>query len=153
MKHVEAYCDGSCQPNPGPGNCAAILMLKEGKNLLVKEEFVGTIENGSTNQRQELLAAILVLKNIKIKDVPIYIYSDSKYLVDGMTKWLKSWKNNKWKKKGGEEIKNLELWIELYAMTYDKEVTWIWVKGHADNQHNNRCDKLAVNSLKKFILK
>jgi ribonuclease HI len=108
-------------------------MLKEGKNLLVKEEFVGTIENGSTNQRQELLAAILVLKNIKIKDVPIYIYSDSKYLVDGMTKWLKSWKNNKWKKKGGEEIKNLELWIELYAMTYDKEVTWIWVKGHADN--------------------
>ena len=137
MKKVIIYTDGACSGNPGPGGYAAILMCGD-----FKREISGG-EPETTNNRMELRGPIEALKLLKEK-CEVEIYSDSAYVVDAFTKgWVYGWKNNGWKRKDGP-LKNPELIRELYDLCQYHSVKWIKVKGHADNEYNNRCDALAV---------
>jgi len=137
MKKVIIYTDGACSGNPGPGGYAAILMCGD-----FKREISGG-EPETTNNRMELRGPIEALKLLKEK-CEVEIYSDSAYVVDAFTKgWVYGWKNNGWKRKDGP-LKNPELIRELYDLCQYHSVKWIKVKGHADNEYNNRCDELAV---------
>lgn len=131
------YADGSCQGNPGPGGWASIVIVGE-----TTQEMSGGAAS-TTNNRMELLGVINGLKSLRGPHI-VKIYSDSKYITDAFNQyWLKSWKKNGWKRKDGP-LKNEELWKELDALTQKHICTFIWVKGHAGNQYNERCDELAV---------
>ncbi|MBR6740655.1 MAG: ribonuclease HI [Clostridia bacterium] len=143
MKTVELYTDGACSGNPGPGGYAAILRYGE------KERIVSGGEEDTTNNRMELRAAIEGLKVLK-EPCTVELYSDSKYLVDGLEKgWAESWRRRGWKKADKTPAKNPELWQELLDLCQTHEVRLHWVKGHADNPYNNRCDEIAVSYYKK----
>ena len=142
MEEVTIYTDGACSGNPGPGGWGTILMYKENK----KEISGGNKE--TTNNIMELTAVIEGLKALKYP-CKVKIYSDSAYVVNGFNqKWIDSWIKNGWKNSNKEEVKNKELWQELYELTKIHEVEFIKVKGHADNEHNNRCDELARSEIK-----
>lgn len=131
------YTDGSCQGNPGPGGWASIVIVGG-----TTQEITGG-DPSTSNNRMELLGVINGLKSLRGPHI-VRIYSDSKYITDAFNKfWLKSWKKNGWKRKDGP-LKNEELWKELDALTQKHICTFIWVKGHAGNQYNERCDELAV---------
>lgn len=137
MKKVYIYTDGSCRKNPGPGGWGAILVY-EGKE---KEMSGGEAE--TTNNRMELMGAISALSALK-EPCEVVLTSDSKYLVDGITKgWAKSWRERGWKKSDGKAALNPELWGELLRLVEIHSVKFIWVKGHAGHEYNERCDKLA----------
>ncbi|MFH1727308.1 MAG: ribonuclease HI [Pseudomonadota bacterium] len=140
---VIIYTDGSCSGNPGPGGYAAIL-LQEAK----KHEITGG-QRLTTNNRMELIAAIsgLIMCSGKCE---IILHSDSKYLVDGITKWLPSWKKNKWRKSDKKEIENIDLWQMLDLLNNKLKITWRWVKGHANNTMNERADYLARTEMEKY---
>ena len=143
MKTVELYTDGACSGNPGPGGYAAILRYGE------RERIVSGGEEQTTNNRMELRAAIEGLKALK-EACAVELYSDSKYLVDGLEKgWAESWRRRGWKKADKTPAKNPELWQELLDLCEKHEVRLHWVKGHADNPYNNRCDEIAVSYYKK----
>ena len=148
MKKVTIYTDGACSGNPGVGGWGAVLMY--GK---VKKEISGAEEN-TTNNRMELLAPINALKKLK-ENCKVDLYSDSAYLVNAFTNgWINNWKSNNWRGADKKEVKNIDLWKELDSLCSMHEVTFIKVKGHADNEYNNRCDTLAttaVAELKKSI--
>lgn len=129
------YTDGSCDPNPGPGGWAA-LIIEDGKNKTLK----GSAHH-STNNRMELKAA---LEGIKAMDpsVPIIIYTDSQYLQKGVREWLPNWKARGWKRKGGK-LANVDLWKELSDEIEQREITWHWVRGHAGNPFNERVNRIA----------
>ena len=138
MKKVTIYTDGSCSGNPGNGGWGAILM-HAGK----KKELSGG-ERETTNNRMELMAAIMALKQLKVP-CEVELYSDSAYMVNAFVLgWLDNWKTNGFRGADKKPIKNLELWKELISLTETHKVTFIKVKGHADNEFNNRCDQLAV---------
>jgi len=138
MKKVTIYTDGSCSGNPGNGGWGAILM-HAGR----KKELSGG-ERETTNNRMELMAAIMALKQLKVP-CEVDLYSDSAYMVNAFNQgWVESWKANGFRGSDKKQIKNLELWKELFALTETHQVTFIKVKGHADNEFNNRCDQLAV---------
>ena len=142
MKKVDIYTDGACSGNPGKGGYCAILIY--GKT----EKIVSGAENDTTNNRMELLAAISGLKALKER-CAVDLYSDSQYLTDAINKgWLKDWVLNGWRTSSKKEVKNIDLWKEIIALTEKHEVTFIKVKGHADNEYNNRCDKIAVSCYK-----
>ncbi len=131
--------------NPGPGGYGAILMY--GNN--VKEISGG--EKSTTNNRMELMAAIVSLETLKESCI-VTLYSDSAYLVNAYNQnWIENWKKNNWKNTGKQDVKNRDLWERLEKQTSIHEVTFVKVKGHSDNEFNNRCDKLAVEESKKFI--
>ncbi len=135
MDKVEIYSDGACSGNPGPGGTGTVLMSGE----LRKELSSGYRK--TTNNRMELMAAIVGLSALK-KRCEVELYSDSKYLVESMKNgWVETWKTNNWKKK-----KNRDLWLRMLELCKQHEVTFIWVKGHADNEFNNCCDELAVEA-------
>ena len=137
MKTVTIYTDGACSGNPGPGGWGAILRYGGAEKVLSGGEAQ------TTNNRMELLAAISALELLK-EPCEVALYTDSQYLCNAINKgWLRGWKAKGWKRKGGE-VKNLDLWQELDALLTKHEVTFRWVKGHADNEYNNRCDALAV---------
>ncbi|MDD9912003.1 MAG: ribonuclease HI [Alphaproteobacteria bacterium] len=136
MDKIDIYTDGACSGNPGPGGWGAILIWN-GKE---KEIFGG--EPDTTNNRMELQAVIEALSLLKRK-CEVTVHTDSKYVQQGMSEWLPSWKANGWKKKGGP-IKNLDLWQALDAQARKHSITWAWVKGHAGHPLNERADKLAV---------
>ena len=137
MKHVTIYTDGACSGNPGAGGYGAVLMFGE-----VRKEIYGG-EPETTNNRMELMGPIAALGMLKEK-CSVSLYSDSAYVVNSFEKgWIYGWQKAGWKKKGGE-LKNIDLLKELYRLCGIHEVTWIKVKGHADNEFNNRCDELAV---------
>lgn len=143
MKKVTIYTDGACSGNPGPGGWAAV--LRYGEQL---RELSGG-EAQTTNNRMELLGAIEALKALK-EPCQVDLYTDSQYMVNAINKgWLVSWKAKNWKRKDGE-LKNPDLWQELDRLLAVHEVSFHWVKGHADNQWNNRCDALAVKEREKF---
>lgn len=143
MKKVVIYTDGACSGNPGPGGYGVILMCGN-----VKKELSGG-EADTTNNRMELRGPIEALKLLKEK-CEVEIYSDSSYVVDAFSKgWVYGWKNNGWKRKDGP-LKNPELIKELYELCQYHSVKWIKVKGHADNEFNNRCDALAVAAAAKY---
>ena len=128
--------------NPGPGGWGSILMYKENK-----KEICGGCKD-TTNNVMELTAVIEALKLLKYK-CKVKIYSDSAYVVNAFNqKWIYGWIKNNWKTSGKDPVKNQELWEELYNLTKQHDVEFIKVKGHADNEYNNRCDELARNSIK-----
>lgn len=143
MKTVDLYTDGACSGNPGKGGYAAILIYGD------KEKIITGSEPMTTNNRMELMGPIEGLKALKEK-CNVNLYTDSAYVSNMFLQgWIYSWKNKGWRKKDGE-IKNLELVKELYELTLVHSVTWIKVKGHSDNEYNNRCDALAVESYKRL---
>ena len=148
--HFEAYTDGACSGNPGPGAAAAILLAFEGPTLLKERELVSSVEPSSTNQRQELIAAIMALEALSRPGVPITIVSDSKYVIDGITSWIKGWKRNGWVNSQKQPVANAELWRRLDELVSQHTVQWRWIKGHAGNLYNERCDRLAVAAIEAF---
>ena len=141
--NVTIYTDGACSGNPGAGGWGAILM-HEG----VKKEFSG-FDKETTNNKMELTAVIEALKKLK-KPCKVQLYSDSAYVVNALTLgWLENWKNNSWRGSDKKMVKNIELWQELDELLLTHEVEFIKVKGHADNEFNNRCDALATGEIAK----
>ena len=144
-KQVTIYTDGACSGNPGPGGYGAILMY----NGIEKEMSGG--EKNTTNNKMELMAAIVSLECLK-EPCDVTLYSDSAYLVNAYNqKWIENWKKNGWKNSNRQDVKNRDLWGRLEKLTSIHNVTFIKVKGHSDNEYNNRCDKLAVAETKKFM--
>lgn len=143
MKKVLIYTDGACSGNPGPGGWGAILKYGE-----VEKELSGG-EELTTNNRMELTAAIKALSALKEPCI-VDLYSDSKYLIDSFDKgWVYSWQKQGFKKKG-KDVPNTDLWIKLLELFKIHQINLIWVKGHAENEYNNRCDKLAVSEWKRI---
>lgn len=137
MKNVTIYTDGACSGNPGPGGWGAILRYGS-----AEKELSGG-ERETTNNRMELSGVISALSALN-ESCLVTLYTDSQYIEKAINEgWLRGWKAKGWKRKGGE-VKNLDLWQELDALLTKHEVTFRWVKGHADNEYNNRCDALAV---------
>ena len=144
MKQVELYTDGACSGNPGPGGWGAILIFKG-----IEKELSGG-EKSTTNNRMELTAVIEGLSALKESCI-VELYSDSKYVIDGLSKgWAVSWRKNGWKKADKKPALNPDLWGELLNLTEKHQMRYHWVKGHAENPYNNRCDELAVAESKKF---
>lgn len=144
MEKVVIYTDGACSGNPGPGGWGTILMYKENK-----KEISGG-KKDTTNNIMELTAVIEGLKLLKYP-CEVDLYSDSAYVVNAFAQgWIYNWAKNNWKTAGKEPVKNKEIWQELYALTKTHKVNFIKVKGHSDNEYNNRCDELARNAIKKL---
>jgi len=142
MKKVILYTDGACSGNPGPGGWGAILMYKE-----TKKEISGA-EESTTNNRMEVTAVIEGLSLLKYP-CEVDVYSDSAYTVNAFSKrWIYGWRENGWKKADGKEVLNSDLWEKLYNLCSIHKVSFIKVKGHADNEYNNRCDALATGAIK-----
>lgn len=145
MEEITIYTDGACSGNPGPGGWGAILMMGD-----VRKEISGGSEN-TTNNIMELSAVIEALKLLK-RPCKVNVFSDSTYVVNAFNqKWIYGWIKKNWRTAGGDSVKNKELWQELYSLTKVHDVTFNKVKGHADNEFNNRCDEMAVAESKKFI--
>lgn len=145
MEEITIYTDGACSGNPGPGGWGAILMMGD-----VRKEISGGSEN-TTNNIMELSAVIEALKLLK-RPCKVNVFSDSAYVVNAFNqKWIYGWIKKNWRTAGGDYVKNKELWQELYSLTKVHDVTFNKVKGHADNEFNNRCDEMAVAESKKFI--
>ena len=144
MEEVTIYTDGACSGNPGPGGWGALLMYQDSK-----KEISGGKEN-TTNNVMELTAVIEGLKLLKFP-CKVKLYIDSAYVVNAFNqKWIYGLKKNGWKNASKEPVKNQELWQELYSLTKTHEVEFIKVKGHSDNEYNNRCDELARNAIKQL---
>ena len=144
ISEVTIYTDGACSGNPGPGGWAAILMAGG-----AKKEMSGG-ERDTTNNRMELMAIIEGLKALK-RPCKVDIYSDSAYVVNAFEQnWIGKWVKNGWKNSAKAEVANSDLWKELINLTAMHNVTFHKVKGHADNEFNNRCDELAVREWKKI---
>lgn len=144
MKTVTIYTDGACSGNPGPGGWGAILEY----NGHAKEMSGG--EPDTTNNRMELTGVIRALGQLKEPCV-VELYSDSRYVIDGLQKgWAKSWKTRGWKKADGKPALNPDLWEQLLCAASRHTMHYHWVKGHADNPKNNRCDELAVKASHEF---
>ncbi|MDD4211301.1 MAG: ribonuclease HI [Clostridia bacterium] len=138
------YTDGACSGNPGPGGWAAILIYN-GK----EKELSGNSPN-TTNNRMELMAPIMALKQLK-EPCEVTIYTDSAYVHNAFKEgWLEAWQNNGWRTSTKKEVANQDLWKLLISATHTHNVKWVKVKGHSDNIYNNRCDKLAVDEIKKI---
>ena len=141
MKKVTIYTDGACSGNPGPGGWGAVLMYNG-----VEKEMSGA-EKDTTNNRMELFAAISALRALK-EPCEVDLYSDSQYLCNAINEgWLFDWKQKNWRNANKKEVKNVDLWEELITLMGLHRITFIKVKGHADNAYNNRCDKLATSAI------
>ena len=136
------YTDGACSGNPGKGGWAAIIL--DGNSQLS----ISGSENKTTNNRMELIAPIMALKKIKIKS-EVIVYTDSKYVKNGITDWIKKWQLNGWKNSNKKVVKNKDLWMKLNNECSKHKVDWKWVKAHAGNKYNNMADELAVIETKK----
>lgn len=144
MKKVVLYTDGACSGNPGVGGWGLILEFAG-----IQKEMSGVCEN-TTNNQMELLATIHGLKALK-EPCEVDIFSDSAYVVNAFLEdWITAWQLNGWKNANKKPVKNVELWQELIDLCTTHKVTWHKVKGHADNEKNNRCDFLATNEIAKF---
>lgn len=144
MKTVTIYTDGACSGNPGPGGWGAVLIYGP------HEKELSGGEPDTTNNRMELTAVIQALSLLK-EPCAVELWSDSKYVIDGLSKgWAKSWKARGWKKADKKPALNPELWDRLLVLTEIHTLRYHWVKGHAENPYNNRCDALAVAERRKF---
>ena len=138
--NVKIYTDGACSGNPGPGGWAAIIISENE----TKKIFGG--EKLTTNNRMELMAPIMALKKIKSKS-NITIFTDSTYVKNGITEWIKKWEKNGWKSSNKKPVKNKDLWIKLNNLCQKNKVIWKWVKGHSNNEYNNLADELATQAI------
>lgn len=144
MKRIEIFTDGACSGNPGMGGWGAILRYKE----IEKELSGGEID--TTNNRMELTAVIEALRSLK-EPCNISLYTDSKYVMDGINLWMPNWKQNNWRTANKKsDVKNIDLWQILDELVSIHEIRWIWVKGHSGHPENERVDKLARDEIKKI---
>ena len=141
MKYV-IYTDGACLGNPGPGGWGAVIFdkNKNQKNISGKEK-------NTTNNRMELKAPIMALKKIK-SNSEIIIYTDSTYVKNGITEWIKKWEKNGWRNASKKPVKNKDLWILLDNLNRKNKITWRWGKGHSGNKYNNLADELASDAIR-----
>ncbi|MDR2107493.1 MAG: ribonuclease HI [Holosporaceae bacterium] len=142
MKRVKIYTDGACSGNPGPGGWGALIICG-----LNEKELCG-VEGNTTNNRMELMSAIKGLEALKEPCI-VDLYTDSKYLAEGMTRWMSNWIKNNWLTSEKKAVKNKELWLKLCELAERHEISWHWVKGHAGDEYNERADKLAASLCKK----
>lgn len=146
MKEIKIYTDGACSKNPGPGGWGAVLIYKSHR-----KEISGA-DAQTTNNRMELTAVIKALECLKEK-CKIELFTDSKYVCDSIMKgWAESWRNNNWKKSDKKPAINADLWEILLNLISKHDITFNWVKGHAGNIENERCDELATSEIKKLVL-
>ena len=141
---VALFTDGACSGNPGPGGWGALLRYKG-----VEKELSGA-EPDTTNNRMELMAAIEGLKSLK-RTCAVDLYTDSKYVLQGLTEWLPGWKARGWKTADKKPVKNQDLWMALDEQVARHHVTWHWVKGHAGHAENERVDELARMAIKDLL--
>ena len=142
MKY-KIYTDGACSGNPGPGGWAAIII----SDNEIKETFFGS-EKNTTNNQMELTAPIKAIQKFKKKS-EILIFTDSTYVRDGITTWIKKWEKNGWKTALKKPVKNKDLWKKLKNLSSKHSIKWVWVKGHAQDKYNNLVDELAQRAIKK----
>lgn len=136
MKSVELFTDGACRGNPGPGGWGAILRFCD------RERELQGAEPLTTNNRMEMMAAIIGLSALR-EDCEVDLYTDSRYLCDGMSQWLANWKRRGWRTASREPVKNEDLWRQLDGLAARHRIRWHWVRGHAGHPENERCDALA----------
>ena len=136
---VELATDGACKGNPGPGGWGALLRFGG------REKELSGAENPSTNNRMELMAAISGLEALN-KPCRVKLSTDSRYVMDGLTKWIDGWQKNGWKTADKKPVKNADLWQRLQTASAPHRIEWIWVKGHAGHPDNERADKLASDA-------
>ena len=141
MKY-KIYTDGACSGNPGPGGWGAVILDQDDK-----QKNISGSEKNTTNNRMELLAAIMSLKKIK-NNSEVVIFTDSTYVKNGITEWMKNWKKNGWKNSSKKPVKNKDLWVKLDKLCEANSVSWKWVKGHSTNEFNNLADELATKAIK-----
>lgn len=139
-ERIQIFTDGACSGNPGPGGWGALLRWKG-----TEKELSGG-ERESTNNRMEMMAAIMALESLK-RAAAVDLYTDSTYVRDGITKWVRGWKANGWKTAAKKPVKNQDLWQRLEAAIKDHDVNWHWVKGHAGHPENERADELARSGI------
>lgn len=143
MKKIEIFTDGACSGNPGAGGWACILRYKD------KEKELSGGEAKTTNNRMEMTAVISALKQLK-EPCEIVLMTDSKYVLDGATKYLKGWQENGWKKSNKKAVLNVDLWMELVPLLERHQIQWVWIKGHAGHPENERVDMLACIERDRF---
>ncbi|RRQ51906.1 ribonuclease HI [Sphingorhabdus wooponensis] len=139
MKKLEIFTDGACKGNPGPGGWGAV--IRYGKH----EKEISGGEPDTTNNRMELSAAIQALKTL-IEPCHVKLHTDSKYVLDGITKWIHGWQRNGWKNASKQPVRNADLWRDLIDAAARHQVEWIWVKGHSGHPENERADRLASDA-------
>lgn len=145
MKEVTIYTDGACSYNPGPGGFCAILIYNG------REKVVSGGEKLTTNNRMELMAVIEGLQALKEK-CQVSLFTDSAYVYNAVTNdWISSWMRNDWYNAANKPVSNVDLWLSLFSLLKRQCVTFNKVKGHADDEYNNRCDQIARNEVKKFL--
>jgi ribonuclease HI len=142
LPHVTIYTDGACEPNPGPGGWAALLL--SGRH----EKALSGAEPQATNNRMELTAAVKALRALT-QVALVDFYTDSEYLRRGITEWLPDWRRRGWKRKGGK-LANVDLWQELEEALQGHTIHWHWVRGHSGDRNNQRVDSLARKAMQKF---
>ncbi|MCJ9427627.1 ribonuclease HI [Kordiimonas marina] len=142
---VEIYTDGACSGNPGPGGWGALLLY----GALEKEITGG--EMHTTNNRMEMMAAVEALNALK-RPCKVKLHTDSRYLRDGITKWIHNWKKQGWRTADKKKVKNADLWQALDAATKHHDIEWVWVKGHAGHDGNERADALANQGMAPYKL-
>jgi ribonuclease HI len=133
---VEVFTDGACRGNPGPGGWGVLLRYGE-----TEKEFYGGEQN-TTNNRMELMAAIMALESLK-RDCKVRLTTDSEYVKNGITQWMQKWKQNGWRTANRKPVKNMDLWQRLDAAVGQHQVEWHWVRGHSGHDENERADQLA----------
>jgi ribonuclease HI len=141
VKHLEIYADGACRGNPGPGGWAALLISGDHR-----KEISGS-ERLTTNNRMELLAAISALETLKKPRTTARIYTDSQYVIKGISEWVASWKQRGWKTADKKPVKNQDLWERLDALAEQHDLEWHWVRGHSGVEGNERVDRLANEAI------
>jgi ribonuclease HI len=144
LKRVDLYTDGACSNNPGPGGWGAL--LRYGRH----EREISGGETATTNNRMELTAVIEGLNTLKDR-CHVIIYTDSRYVMDGVTKYLSSWKNNGWRTADKKEVKNIDLWQKLDSILPQHKIDWEWVRGHSGHAENERVDQLAKSAIPKVM--
>ena len=155
---IKLYTDGACSQNPGPGGWAFVMILKDLYGTQDEQELLRGSggEKLTTNNRMELMAVIQALTAYQKKILPEYagypltLHTDSQYVQQGISSWIKKWKLNGWKTASREPVKNQDLWQQLDALAAQLSLEWMWVKGHAGNRYNELCDSLAVDASKRM---
>ncbi len=140
MKYT-IYTDGACSGNPGPGGWGAVIFDQDKK----QKNISGNAKN-TTNNRMELMAPIMALKKIKSKS-KVTIFTDSTYVKNGITEWIKKWEKNGWKNANKKPVKNKDLWIKLNDLCKEYKIDWKWIKGHSNNEYNDLADDLATRAI------